>query len=93
MNVGERIKELRVKAGYTQNGLALWAGMSQTHLRRVELGQSGITVEHLEILCDALGVSLKEFFDVDVGGDEFSSVISKLSPKQKQLLLEFVKSL
>ena len=93
MKVGERIKELRLKAGYTQNGLALWAGMSQTHLRRVELGQSGITVEHLEILCDALGVSLKDFFDVDGNGDEFSAVVSKLSPKQKQLLLEFIKSI
>ena len=93
MNVGERIKTLREKLGLTQNGLALKAGMSQTHLRRVELGQSGITVEHLEIICDALGITLKSFFDVDGGLDEFTESVSKLTPKQKQLLTEFLKSL
>ncbi len=93
MNVGKRIKGLREKAGLTQNGLALKAGMSQTHLRRVELGQAGITVDHLEIICDALGITLKEFFDVENSNDEFADSVSKLSPKQKQLLLEFLRSL
>ena len=38
MNVGERLSELRDKCYFTQNGLAERAGVSQTHLRRVELG-------------------------------------------------------
>ena len=44
MNVGNRIRELRESAGYSQNKLAEWAGIAQTHLRRVELGQADITV-------------------------------------------------
>ena len=40
MNVGNRIRELRESAGYSQNKLAEWAGIAQTHLRRVELGQA-----------------------------------------------------
>ena len=39
------------------------AVISQSHLRRVELGQADITVSHLELLCDAMSISLKEFFD------------------------------
>lgn len=37
MNLGLRMKELREKRGFSQNKLAEWAGVSQTHLRRVEL--------------------------------------------------------
>lgn len=91
MNVGERIKELRAKIGYTQNKLAEWAGVSQTHLRRVELGEADITISHLQLICDALGITLKEFFNYD--GDDISSAAATLSPKQKQFLTEFLKSL
>lgn len=93
LNIGQRLRDLREKAGLTQNGLALKAGMSQTHLRRVELGQAGITVDHLEIICDALGISLKTFFDMGDSNDEFANSVAKLSPKQKQLLLDFLRSL
>ena len=50
MNVSERIRILREKAGYSQNILAELAGISQSHLRRVELGQSRITVDHLQMI-------------------------------------------
>ena len=93
MNVGKRISELREKAGYTQNRLAELSGVSQSHLRRVELGQSRITVDHLEMICDALGVSLKDFFDKGNENDEFSVAVATLTPKQKMRLLEFIKSL
>lgn len=93
MTVYERIRILREKAGYSQNKLAERAGISQSHLRRIELGQSGITVDHLQMICDALEITLKDFFDYTAEQDEFSSIIAKLSPKQKYLLLEFLKSL
>lgn len=93
MNIGERIKQLRDGAGFSQNKLAEWAGISQTHLRRVELGQADITVGHLRLICDALGISLKDFFNVSDDTEDVASAISNLSPKQKQLLIEFLKSL
>ena len=93
MDIGGRIRELRKKSGYSQNHFADFAGISQAHLRRVELGQADITVGHLQLVCDALGGTLKEFFSVENAADEISIAISKLSPKQKQLLMEFLKSL
>ena len=93
MNIGGRIRELREKSGYSQNRFADFAGISQAHLRRVELGQADITVGHLQLVCDALGITLKEFFSVDNAADEVSLAISKLSPKQKQLLMDFLKSI
>ena len=93
MDVGERIKLLREKAGFSQNELAGRADVSQTHLRRVELGQAGITVDHLQMVCDALGITLKDFFDVNDSQDEFSVATANLTPKQKQLLMAFLKSI
>ena len=93
MDVGKRLLELRNKSRLTQNGLAEKAGVSQTHLRRVELGQADITVGHLELLCDAMGISLREFFNIEAGNDELSVALSKLTPKQKKLLFEFIESL
>ena len=50
MNISERIRKLREQCGYTQNALAERSGVSQSHLRRVELGQADITVGHLQML-------------------------------------------
>jgi len=93
MNTGERIKELRERAGFTQNKLAEWAGVSQTHLRRVELGQQDITVGQLQLVCDGLGITLAEFFNVNEETENMGDIIAKLTPKQKQLLTDFLKSL
>lgn len=93
MNIGERIRELREGAGFTQNKLADWAGVSQTHLRRVERGEADITVGHLRLICDALQISLKDFFNVNDDAEDLTAAIAHLSPKQRQLLLSFLKSL
>ena len=93
MDVNKRIIALRERCGLTQNGLAERAGVSQTHLRRVELGQADITVGHLQLLCDAMSISVEEFFKEESKTDEMAIAISKLSPKQKVLLLAFLESL
>ncbi len=93
MDVGERLFELRNRCWLTQNGLAEKAGVSQSHLRRVELGQADITVGHLELLCDAMDISLKEFFNVETERDELSVALSKLTPKQKKFLIVFIENL
>lgn len=93
MDVRKRIISLREQRGLTQNGLAERAGVSQTHLRRVELGQADITIGHLQLLCDAMSVSLQDFFKDEANSDEISVALSKLSPKQKTLLIAFLESL
>lgn len=93
MDITKRLISLREQCGFTQNGLAERAGVSQSHLRRVELGQADITVNHLELLCDAMNTTLKEFFNETPSEDEISVALSNLSPKQKKLLLTFLKSL
>ena len=93
MDISQRLITLREQCSYTQNGLAERAGVSQTHLRRVERGEADITVGHLQLLCDAMNVSLKEFFSAEEADDELAAALSKLSPKQKKLMLAFLESL
>lgn len=93
MDVSKRIINLRERCGLTQNGLAERAGVSQTHLRRVELGQADITIGHLQLLCDAMSISIQDFFNEESSSDEIAIALSKLSPKQKALLLAFLESL
>ena len=93
MDVKKRIIALREQCGLTQNGLAEKAGVSQTHLRRVELGQADITIGHLQLLCDAMSISIQDFFKDDSNSDEISVAFSRLSPKQKTLLIAFLESL
>ena len=47
MNVASRITYLREKRGLTTNKLANLAGVSQSHLREIELGMRNPTVETL----------------------------------------------
>ena len=93
MDVSKRLIDLRERCKLTQNGLAERAGVSQTHLRRVERGEADITVGHLQLLCDAMNISIQDFFIETTEQDELSTAISKLSPKQKTLLLTFLESL
>ena len=93
MDVSKRIINLRERCGLTQNGLAERAGISQTHLRRVELGQADITIGYLQLICNAMGISIQDFFNEESSADEMTIALSKLSPKQKSLLLTFLESL
>ena len=93
MEVSKRLIALRERCGLTQNGLAERAGVSQTHLRRVELGQADITVGHLQLLCDAMNITIQEFFEEKTDSDDVSIALSKLTQKQKTLLLTFLESL
>ena len=55
--------------------------------------QADITVGHLQLLCDAMNISLNDFFSEDVDSDEIGAAFSKLSQIQKMRLIDFLKSL
>ena len=97
MDISARIKFFREQKGYTVNRLANIAGISQSYLRSVELGQKNPTVETLSEICWALDISLKDFFDDDtlasLQQDELLREIYRLTPKQLQNLANFLKSL
>lgn len=92
MEIGKRIAFFRTGKGYSVNKLANLAGVSQGYLREVELGNKNPTVEFLSLVCNALGITLKEFFD-NQPSDPIISQIFLLTPKQRKALGNFLDSL
>ena len=92
MDVGKRIVNLRLKQGMSTNKLANLAGISQSYLRDIELGKKHPTVEYLSYICDALKISLKDFFDEEKD-KELEISISKLSEIQQSKLIDFLNTL
>ena len=63
MVVGQRIKELRLEIGLSQEALGTKAEVDRTYVTDVENGRRNISVELLEKLIKALEVSFSEFFN------------------------------
>lgn len=97
MDIAARIRFFREQKGYTVNKLANLAGISQSYLRSVELGQKNPTVETLSGLCWALDISLRDFFDEEtlssLQHNELFQQIYRLTDEQRKRLTEFLKVL
>lgn len=63
MALGMRIRYLRGRAGLSQDALAERSGISSKYLGEVERGQANISVQVLERVAEALGVTLPDMFE------------------------------
>ncbi len=94
MNVAQRLVFFREKKGITTNKLANLAGISQSHLREIELGKRSPTVETLSYFCDALGIGLGEFFSDNSEISPFLiTALKKLSEEEQAGLAQFINTL
>lgn len=64
--IGLRIRELRSHVSYSQEALALHAGLDRTYINSVENGRRNISIRAITQISTALDVSLKEFFSSDL---------------------------
>ena len=73
------------------------SGISQSYLRDIELGMKNPTVEVVYLICQALEISMKEFFDeenIDTFSDDpLIQRIYQLSPEQREALLSFLNTI
>lgn len=90
MDIGNLIKQFRTSKGYSVNKLANLSGISQSYLRDVELGKKNPTVETLSYVCDALNISLADFFNAYCNQEPSTNSllleIYRLSPYERKLL-------
>lgn len=97
MDIGKRITFFRTGKNYTVNKLATLSGISQSYLRDVELGKKNPTVEVLSYLCDALGITLLDFFNDkamdSMLSDPLLGQIYQLTPEQREALLHFLNTI
>lgn len=67
--VGLALRELRKRAGLTQEQVAERMGTSSTYLSRLEAGQRDIRLSTILRLLDALGADLHQLADAIYGHD------------------------
>lgn len=95
MELNEKIIMFRESAGISTNKLANKAGISQSYLRDIELGKKNPTVEVLSYICEALGISLAEFFSEEKNelNPILMSSLKTLTDEQQKQLAYFINSL
>ena len=60
--LGERIRELRKKAGFSQEGFADAAGVHRTYMGTLERGEANVSLSNMHKIANALGITLSELF-------------------------------
>ena len=95
MDCLERIKELLAMRGWSMYQLSKKSKIPQSTLSNLFTRSNAPTVPTLEKICDAFEISLSEFFSVENESkdDEIVSLYNNLSPKSREALLEFLKTL
>lgn len=63
--VRERISELRIKKGVSEYKMSLDLGHSKSYIQSISSGKAMPSFSEFLYICDYLGVTPKDFFDVD----------------------------
>lgn len=62
---GERIKELRIKKGMTQEDVAKTMGIDPKSFGRIERGERFPSLDAIEYIASALSVEIKDLFEFE----------------------------
>ena len=62
VELGLRIRELRMKTGLSQEKFALKIDMDRTYFASIENGKRNVAIKNLKKIADGLEVSLSEMF-------------------------------
>lgn len=94
MNFSERLKNLRLEAGYTQKNLAETLNINQPRIVEWEKGKNNPNKKSLENLANLFNVSVSYLLgETDTRSElEISTIYEKLSPKGKEHVLSFAKN-
>jgi transcriptional regulator with XRE-family HTH domain len=57
-----RLRELRKKAGFTQQQLAFESGLTQPHIARLEKGKANPTISVICVIARTMEIDPEEFF-------------------------------
>lgn len=67
MHIGQVIRSLRENKGWSQEKLALDAGMTTSHVSRIERGERRLPTSRLDALAAALGTSATSVYAMSEG--------------------------
>lgn len=59
---GKKVREERLKIGFSQEQLANRAGLHRTYIGMIERAEKNITLENIKKIADALNIKLSDLF-------------------------------
>lgn len=98
-NLGQRIHQLRTERKLSQEQLALRSNITPTYLGLIERNLKNPTVKVVEQLCDAMNISLAEFFsntkaeNIDDFSLQIIAQINDCNKEEKMLILRLLKDI
>lgn len=96
MNLGEKLRTLRLENGISTTQLELLSGISQSNISKIERNVQSPSVDTLLKITEALGTSLIDLFDIneDFPTDLVNLVntAKKLTPQQRKKVTEMIQS-
>ena len=78
-NIGERIKQLRLERGWTQETLANLLGVSRLAVARWETGERRPRKKYLDKLAEVFGIPMEELLGVELKSKEKTLKLTKSS--------------
>lgn len=63
--LGQKVREVRLSLGYSQQELADLCNLDLSQINRIELGKINTSVSHLFLIAEVLKVSPKELIDFE----------------------------
>ena len=92
--IGQRIRNYRVKLGLSQEKLAEFSGVHPTYIGQLERGEKNATLESIEKISKALNLPLSKLFEKlgdavenqrDIPSECYDFLLSKTFKEQEQL--------
>ena len=65
IKIGDRIKEIRLLKGISQQDLAARCNFEKANMSRIESGRTNLTIKNAYKICTALDIKLKDLVDVE----------------------------
>lgn len=97
MDVIEKIDRLRKERGWSVNGLAMEAMLTQSTVNNLFSRKNEPKLSTLRAICDAFHITLAEFFREDTSDNEYESELLRrvraLSDEQKEAVLTILRSI
>lgn len=83
--LGSRIRFLRKELKFSQEGLALKAGLDRTYIASIENGKRNVSIVNIERIAFALNTSITELFNTDeFRRTSLSASVGKVADKKSK---------
>lgn len=91
-----RLTELRLAKGVSAREMSLDIGLSENYINGIEIGKSLPSMTVFFYICDYLGITPKEFFDIEntdpTKTKELVDATKNLTREQLNLVIDVIKS-